>query len=148
MFFGFRKKKRPAAESPAPASPAPAPKPQAPSGDVDMKAMRMLVSKVLELMAEAVNTNVPEKGIFPRQSIGLILPDREYHGLLSVAPGRTSEERAVSAGVHPADGDRLVSNYLFFGTTEELRAWFADPARVDELIDTYLHLRESARSAD
>ena len=115
----------------------------------EFEKIHMISVKMMELLLEASQKRVPENGKFSKFSLTMQFPDERYFGTITVDFGSNPRtERTVAVGVYPAASNRMVSNYVFWGTKKELLTWFSDSETADELANSFIHLREVTQNRD
>lgn len=103
--------------------------------------MKLLVGKLVEVLAADVQNKVPETGSFQKVFVTYEHPDKKMKGILTVeADAREEDIRRVSAGMFIKGEDKMVSNYVFKGTKAEVLSWLTEE-QVPDLIETYKHLK-------
>ena len=113
------------------------------------KDKELLVLKAMDVIADLTRERVPEDGIFQPVSVIFDYPGTSFACKLKVEKGyQQTNSRCITAGMYRRGDDRLVSNYLYFGTKEEILAWLSAPENSSLLINTYEHLAERAKSCD
>lgn len=86
---------------------------------------------------------LPQEGFFPKIKVGLIYPgDEEIRGLLNLEPGSDKAGRVAHVGAYWYGTDRVVSNFFFFDSTQELLDWLQAEDTGPKLIKIYQNLRE------
>lgn len=108
-----------------------------------MKDVNKLYRAVAERLAEKAQDNVPETGRFKKYTIAGHFTGEDIRGILGVEEAYQSDSaRCVSLGVY-CDGDsRMVSNFLFTGTKQEVLEWLKSPEGQQEIVDAYMRLEE------
>lgn len=100
--------------------------------------LSILIAKVIEILIQNVQERVPQTGPFRKVAVTYCHPDSELRGILAVEEHYESPEaRMVSAGMFQEGDDRLIQNFLFHGTKENLLAWLQEEKRIPELIEIY-----------
>ena len=113
------------------------------------KDKKLLVSKAMEVVADLTREKVPEDGIFQSISVIFDYPSTPVTGRLMVEKSyQQTNSRRITAGMYRKGDDRLVSNYLYVGTKQEILAWLSAQENISHLIDTYEHLAEKAKDFD
>lgn len=109
--------------------------------------MHKLFGAVTELLAKNIEAHIPGTGSFRTVDVGGHVKGSQYHSSLRVEESYRSEtERRVALGVYRDDDDRLVSNYLFHGTKQEVINWLSSPQALEEIIAAYEHLEKKVRN--
>lgn len=104
---------------------------------------KMLIDVVLQDAIDEAKAKLPQEGFFSKIKIGLIYPDdKKIYGLLNLEPGSEKTRRVAHVGAYRHGTDRLVSNYFFFDSTQELMDWLQAEDTGPKLIEAYQHLRE------
>lgn len=107
------------------------------------EAWRVLVGAVLGHEADLAATRLSPQGIFGKFGIALSFPaQNEFQGLLYVEPGASKNERVVRASVRRRGSDRVMNNFYFFDSSQEVLDWLKAEETVPLLVDTYRHLRD------
>ena len=110
--------------------------------------MNQLFQKVAEVLAEHATARIPETGSFRKVAVDAHIGEENWESTLGIEESYLSEtERRVSLGVHTADDDRLVCNYLFKGTKQEILTWLNSPEGLAQIIESCDHLIEKAKSS-
>lgn len=105
----------------------------------------LVIREVLRLVREMAEEKLPRTGPFRKFGVGLSLPeDTEFSGLISIECGTEPRKRAVQAGMYRNNGDRLVSNWFFFDSTDALLEWLEEEQTVAVLTETCYRLRSRA----
>lgn len=103
--------------------------------------MDILFQKVTEILIENAQARVPEAGSFRRVGVDAELREEGWESTLSIEESYLSEtERRIMLGVRRADDDRMVNNYLFKGSKQEVLAWLNSPEGLAEIIAACDHL--------
>lgn len=104
---------------------------------------KILIGVVLRDAMEEAKAKLPQEGLFSKINIGLIYPDnKEIYGLLNLEPGSDKKRRVARVGAYRHGTDRLVSNFFFFDSTQELMDWLTAEDTGAKLIEIFKHLRE------
>ena len=108
-----------------------------------MKDVNKLYPAVAERLAERAQDNIPETGRFKKYTVAGHFTGEDIHGILGIEEAYQSDSsRCVSLGVY-CDGDsRMVSNFLFTGTKQEVLEWLKSPVGQQEIVDAYMHLED------
>lgn len=105
--------------------------------------MSILLAKVIEVLTQNVYERVPMTGPFRKVMVTYCHPDSDLRGILAVqAHYESPEVRTVFAGMFREGDDRLIQNFLFDGTKEEILVWLQEKKRIQELLEIYNHLSE------
>lgn len=111
--------------------------------------MDLLVRKVVEVLTEKIEKEVPAEGSFERIGVRYHHPESEFRGILSL------EEDLVRAGhcrlnasMFLLGDDKLVSNYLMKGTRQEILNYLNQEETIPELIGIFEHLKEKVENLD
>ena len=105
------------------------------------KQLNILFEAVTEHLVRLARDQVPETGSFRRVSMGGYRKGHPFHSILGIEESYESETmRRISLGMYREGEDRVISNYLFRGTKQEVIAWLEDPENRQEIIDTFEHL--------
>ena len=108
-----------------------------------MKDVKKLYRAVAEHLAEKAQDNVPETGRFKKYTIAGHFTGENIRGILGIEEGYQSDSaRCVSLGVCCDGDDRMVSNFLFTGTKQEILEWLGSPEGQQEIADAYIHLED------
>lgn len=111
--------------------------------------MTILFQKVAEVLTEHAKARVPETGSFRKVAVDAEIGDEDWESTLGIEESYLSEiERRVTLGVHKKDSDRLVSNYLFKGTKQEVLTWLGSPEGLAQIIEACDHLGEKVKTFD
>lgn len=111
--------------------------------------MRQLFQKVAEVLVEHAQARVPETGSFRKVGVDAEIRDEDWECTLGIEESYLSDtERRVTLGVHQKNSDRLVSNYLFRGTKQEVLNWLASPEALPQIIEACDHLITKSRDSD
>lgn len=101
----------------------------------------LLARMVLKVTREKAATALPDRGIFRQFGTGLVFPeDEEIRGLLFVEPGSPPTCRTVRVGVHYRGSDRVINNFFFFDSTQEVLQWLQAEETEATLIEVCHHL--------
>lgn len=104
---------------------------------------KILIGVVLRDAIDEAKAKLPQEGFFSKIKIGLIYPDdKEIYGLLNLEPGSGKASRVAHVGAYRDGEFRLVRNFFFFDSTQELMDWLAAEDTGPKLIEIYQHLRE------
>lgn len=107
------------------------------------EAWRVLVGGVLTRVFDLAKTRMPPQGIFGKFGYALGFPaQREFQGLLYVEPRTEKKQRAVRVGVHRRGSDRMMNNFFFFDSSQQLLDWLEAEETVPLLVETYRRLRD------
>ena len=107
------------------------------------EAWRVLVGAVVKHLADMAATRLPPKGIFGKFGLALAFPaQKEFQGLLYVEPGEANIGRPVRVSVRRRGSDRVMNNFFFFDSSQEVLAWLKAEETVPLLVDTYCQLRD------
>ena len=108
-----------------------------------MKDVNKLYRAVAERLAEKAQDNVPGTGRFKKYTIAGHFTGENIRGILGIEEAYQSDSaRCVSLGVCCDGDDRMVSNFLFTGTKQEVLEWLKSPEGQQEIVDTYIHLED------
>lgn len=108
-----------------------------------IKDVNKLYRAVAERLAEKAQDNVPETGRFKKYTIAGHFTGENIRGILGVEEAYQSDSaRCVSLGVCCDGDDRMVSNFLFTGTKQEVLEWLESPKGQQVIVDTYIRLEE------
>ena len=108
--------------------------------------LNKLFQAVAELLVKNAKEGVPEIGSFRKLTVRGGIKGMEYEGILGIEQSyRVENERRVTLGVHGKGDDRLVSNYLFKGTKEDVMAWLESPEGLEQIIEAYEHLEAGVK---
>lgn len=103
----------------------------------------LLMRVVLQDAAGQAKAKVPREGFFSKIKVGLIYPgDEEIRGLLNLEPGSEKTGRVVHVGAYRYGTDRVVSNFFFFDSTQDLMDWLQAEDTGAKLIEIFQNLRE------
>lgn len=105
-----------------------------------------IIGRLVEVMAQHVESKVPETGTFSPVIVRFSIPGRKQEGRMFVQPSLTSgpEYRRVQIGVNQTGSDRLHSNYMVHDTKEKILEYLRKEETVAELIQCYRHLSDRA----
>lgn len=108
-----------------------------------IESVNKLYRAVAGRVAEKAPDYVPETGHFKKYTFAAHFTGENIRSLLTIEEGHQSKsDRCVSLGVY-CDGDgRMVSNFLFTGTKQEVFAWLKSPAGQQEIVDAYIRLED------
>lgn len=108
-----------------------------------MESVNKLYPAVAERLAERAQDHVPETGRFKKYTIAGQFTGENIHGILGIEEAYQSDSsRCVSLGVY-CDGDgRVLSNFLFTGTKQEVMEWLKSPEGQQEIVDAYIRLED------
>ena len=113
------------------------------------KKLQSLFAAVTEHLSDSVRDRVPETGSFRKVSVGGHCKGSLYRSVLSVEESYKCETlRWVTLGVYREGEDRVISNYLFKGTRQEVLGWLEDPANLSVLAEACAHLEEAVQKAE
>lgn len=105
-----------------------------------------LFEAVAELLVKKARELVPETGSFQKVCIEGHYSGTDCHSYLSIENSHRSEtERQVTLGVFREGYDKLVSNYLYTGTRQEVLSWLESREGLKQIIKAYEHLEEKAK---
>lgn len=108
-----------------------------------MKDVNKLYPAVAERLAEKAQDHVPESGRFQKYTIAGHFTGENIRGILGIEEGYQSDSsRCVSLGVCCYGDDRMVSNFLFTGTKQEVLEWLKSPEGQQEIVNAYIHLED------
>lgn len=108
-----------------------------------IQIVNKLYRAVAERLAEKAQDNIPETGRFKKYTISGHFTGEDIRGILGVEGTHQSDSaRCVSLGVYCDGDDRMVSNFLFTGTKQEVLQWLKSPKGQQEIVDAYIHLEE------
>lgn len=108
-----------------------------------IEVVNKLYRAVAERLAEKAQDNVPETGHFQKYTIAGHLTGDNVRGILGIEKAYQSDSaRCVSLGVYCDGDDRMVSNFLFTGTKQEVLEWLESPEGQQEVVDAYIRLEE------
>lgn len=111
--------------------------------------MNQLFQKVAEVLTEHAQAKVPETGSFRKVAVDAEIGDEDWESTLGIEESYLSEtERRVTLGVHKKDSDRLVSNYLFKGSKQEVLTWLESPEGLTQIIEACDHLIVKTKNTD
>lgn len=102
-----------------------------------------LYRAVAERLAKNAQDSVPETGRFHKYTIAGHIKGDDIRGILGIEEGYKSDsDRCVSLGVHWLNDDRMVSNFLFTGTKQEVLEWLESQDGQQQVVDAYIRLEE------
>ncbi|MCH5349667.1 MAG: hypothetical protein J1E40_10120 [Oscillospiraceae bacterium] len=108
-----------------------------------------------ETINPAVLEKMPQEGRFDHISYSFDLDDTyasDYRILFeydAASPKEIKNIRRISIrGIFPDGSGRMMMNYIFKGTKDEILAYMASPEGIQEIVDTITHLDESLRKHD
>ena len=103
-----------------------------------------LVGRVAEVIADRIKDEVPNSGDFSPLSVSFVIPGTDKKGCMYIEPSLTasSEFRRLAVAVRHKDSDRMITNYLFHGTNENIIEYLHREQIVDELLPCFLKLSE------
>ena len=126
------------------------PKAPAPErGSLDMlskeEKMDILVPKCSDLLTKRAEREVPENGKFHRIFVAFEIPETQNETLFSIEPDAKDfkDIRRMSIAVHRKNSDRIISNYMFKGTKEEVLNYLKDEKNYAEFKQTVNSLSNS-----
>ncbi len=126
------------------------PKAPAPErGSLDMlskeEKMDILVPKCSDLLTKRAEREVPENGKFRRIFVAFEIPETQNETLFSIEPDAKDfkDIRRMSIAVHRKNSDRIISNYMFKGTKEEVLNYLKDEKNYAEFKQTVNSLSNS-----
>jgi len=95
-------------------------------------------SKCNKMLANLSERSVPENNKFQPVSVDYNLPDSQNMAKVTVECDyeNPANQRRVSVGVHHKDRDRLISNYLFKGTKQEVINFLKDEKNQQQFVDS------------
>lgn len=104
---------------------------------------KLLIDVVLRDAIGEAETKLPQEGFFPKIKIGLVYPDdEEIYGLLNLEPGTEKAGRVAHVGAYRHGTYRLVSNFFFFDSTQDLMDWLQAEDTGSKLIEVFHNLLE------
>lgn len=106
--------------------------------------LNIIVKKSMEVFADHADKTVPENGKFLRSNVFFEIPETQNEGLLFIEyDGENPKtQRRLSVGVHNKNSDRLISNYLFKGTKQEILEYLQNDKNKDEIIQSVNNLSD------
>lgn len=111
--------------------------------------LNKLYQAVAELLVEKAKVSLPEAGSFRKITVGGNVKGEICHSILGIEESYSSQtERYVTLGVYREGEDRVVSNYLFKGTKQEVLEWLESPEGLTQIIEAYEHLEEKVKDWD
>lgn len=107
------------------------------------QTLNELYQAVAEHLAKEARNHVPETGRFQKYTVEGHIKGEKIRGILGIEEGYKSDsDRCVSLGVHWDDDDRLLSNFLFTGTKQEVLEWLESQDGQRQIMNAYMHLEE------
>ena len=114
-----------------------------------IKDVNKLYRAVAKRLAEKAKDNVPETGRLKKYTIAGHFTGENIHGILGIEEAnRLDSTQCVSLGVYCDGDDRMVSNFLFTGTKQEVLEWLKSSEGQQEIVDAYIHLEEKLEHLD
>lgn len=100
--------------------------------------MQILVPKGSDLLMQRVEREVPENGKFKKISVSFDIPDTQNKAQFFIEADAKDykDKRILSIGVHHQNSDRVVSNYMFKGTKQEIIDYLKDSKNFPEFTQT------------
>ena len=100
--------------------------------------MQILIPKGTDFLMQRIEKEVPENGKFKKLSVSFDIPDTQNKAQFIVeADGKDfKDQRRVSIGVHHKNSDRVISNYMFKGTKQEVLAYLNNPENFEDFTKT------------
>lgn len=112
-----------------------------------MRKLTILLPKAIEYIVENGEKKVPETGPFSRLWCTMSLSEQEHRCYMGLECAK-QEEYAVQIGVIVAGTDKLIFNFMFFGSKPECLSWLQDEANLPILREQYIHLLNRADKMD
>lgn len=111
-----------------------------------------LCKKGLRLLAEYIEENVPDRGVFQQRNFWFTNPIPDWWigtcGLGIQGWYAGMDQRAVELFATFPESDRKMSIYWFHGTKEEVLAFLRAPERAEEMKKTYQGFSDDIRIHD
>lgn len=100
--------------------------------------MNILVPKTKEVLADTVQKQVPENGLFRKVFVTFSVPDTNNKAVLGLEydENEPKTQRRLFVGVHHENRDAMVKNYILKGTKSEILEYLKDGSNQQKLIDT------------
>lgn len=109
----------------------------------------LLIQKCREVFRDSVEERLPEQGPAQRVFVAFDYPGTEYEAFLTAEADRLNwSGRRVSIMMRPKGSDRVMSNYIWKGTKQELLQWLDQEGREGELQRLFQDLSASLANAD
>ena len=105
--------------------------------------LHRLYSLIADDMAKKAQLHVPETETFRKYTIQGHLTGDDIYGLLGVEEAdHAGSARCVSMSVFCKGDDRVLTNFLFTGTKQEVLEWLKSADGQREIVDAYIQLEE------
>lgn len=109
--------------------------------------LQMVYQKAAECMIKEIEEKMPENGSFQKIFVTECYDKSDLRGMLCAETSYQGENiRKIFVGAFREGDDRLVKNYLFTGTKQEILAWLTQPESVKEMIKCYRNLEKTVKS--
>lgn len=107
--------------------------------------MQILIPKGSDLLMQRMEREVPENGKFQKISVSFDIPDTQNKAqfLIEADAKDYKDQRILSIGVHHQNSDRVISNYMFKGTKQEIIDYLKDNSNFPEFTQTVNELSDS-----
>lgn len=134
----------------APSQPAPAPDAPDTSAQPDdsspsgfgEKNHELTVPEFIDFMREKV-AEMPSSRLFRPMSLGMMVPGTDNIALLAVERSSTVGERCLIARCMRRGTDLCVSHYMMRGSHEDILAYLASPAGIEEISASFRTLSDA-----
>lgn len=109
--------------------------------------LQMVYQKAAECMSKEIEEKMPENGSFQKIFVTECYDKSDLRGMLCAETSYQGENiRKIFVGAFREGDDRLVRNYLFTGTKQEILVWLTKPESVKEMIECYRNLEKTVKS--
>lgn len=90
--------------------------------------MQILIPKCSDVLVQRAEKEVPENGKFRKIFVAFDIPETTNEALITIEADAKDykNQRRVSIGVHHQNSDRVISNYMFKGTKQEIIEYLKD----------------------
>ena len=116
----------------------------------DKEKLDILIPKGMRLLAERIEKEVPDKGIFMSISVSFDYPGTACLAHLRLEPSARGDgtERCLRSYMGERGSDRVVSHYIYTATKDKILAWLKDRKNEAELRRSYEQLRQGVDRMD
>lgn len=109
----------------------------------------ILIQKGRKIFRNNVEKEIPEEGPTERVFVVFDYPGTEYEAFLTAEADHLDwSGRGVSAMMRPKGSSRIMSNYIWKGTKQELLRWLDQEEREGELRKIFQDLADSLAKKD